>query len=97
MASYSATVIMTSHYQDLRQTPGKSSKRRMPVGFRIIIKEPFYVSFEARRYMVMPKQAGVHPEAVTNGNWRPPGVGDSQEYTANQLPEPRKISQVWSQ
>ena len=73
-------VIMT---QDLARTSGRPSKRMMPVGFHIAIEESFYVSFEARRHPVAPRQAGVHPEAVTNGNGRPPGVGDSRDYTAN--------------
>ena len=87
---------MTPYYQDLTRMSGRPTKRMMPVGFRIIIEEPFYVLFEARRYPVTPRQACVHPEAVTNGNGRPPGVGDSREYTANQLPELRRNSQVWS-
>ena len=94
MASLSAMVIMT---QNLARTSGRPSKRMMPVGFHIVIEELFYVLFEAQRHPVTLRLAGVYPEAVTNRNGRPPGAGDSREYTANQPPEPRKISQVWSQ
>jgi len=91
MASLSAMVIMT---QDLARTFGGPSKRMMPVGFHIEVEESFYVLFEARRHPVTPRQAGIPPEAVTNGNGRSPGVGDSLDCAANQLPEQRRISQV---
>ena len=94
MASLSAMVIMI---QDFARTFGGSSQRMMPAGFHIEIEESFYVLFEARRHPVTPRQAGVHPEAGTNGNVRPPSVGDSRDYTVNQLPESRRISQVWFQ